>query len=206
MEKNKDILTMLKEAGILFVITIFAGILLGFIYELTKDPIKVQEEKAKQDACKAVFASASEFEETTDFDKLIGTLSFDEGVSIGKVYRAKKDSGETLGYVIESASSKGYGGDIDLYIGIDVSGKIGGISILEISETAGLGMRAEEVLSPQFKEKKAESFVFTKSGAVESNEIDAISGATVTTKAYTEAVNGAVTVFERINEGGGSDE
>ena len=206
MEKNKDISTMLKEAGILFGITIFAGILLGFIYELTKDPIAIQEEKAKQDACRAVFAGASAFEETTDFDKVIEMQTFDEGVSIGKIYRAKSDAGETLGYVIESVSSKGYGGNIDLYIGIDTSGKIGGISILEISETAGLGMRAEEVLSPQFKDKNAVNFTYTKSGAASDDEIDAISGATVTTKAYTAAVNGAVTVFEKINEGGGANE
>lgn len=49
---------MLKEAGILFAITLIAGLLLGFVYELTKEPIRQQEEKAVQEACQAVFADA----------------------------------------------------------------------------------------------------------------------------------------------------
>ena len=62
--KNKnDIQAMLKEAGILFAITLIAGLLLGFVYELTKEPIRQQEEKAVQEACQAVFADAEHFEE-----------------------------------------------------------------------------------------------------------------------------------------------
>ena len=54
---------MLKEAGILFAITLIAGLLLGFVYELTKEPIRLQEEKAVQEACQAVFTDAGHFEE-----------------------------------------------------------------------------------------------------------------------------------------------
>ena len=54
---------MLKEAGILFAITLIAGLLLGFVYELTKGPIRLQEEKAVQEACQAVFTDAGHFEE-----------------------------------------------------------------------------------------------------------------------------------------------
>ena len=63
MKNKNDIQAMLKEAGILFAITLIAGLLLGFVYELTKEPIRQQEEKAVQEACQAVFADAEHFEE-----------------------------------------------------------------------------------------------------------------------------------------------
>ena len=58
MKNKNDIQAMLKEAGILFAITLIAGLLLGFVYELTKEPIRQQEEKAVQEACQAVFAES----------------------------------------------------------------------------------------------------------------------------------------------------
>ena len=61
MKNNSDIKTMLREAAVLFGITLIAGIILGFIYELTKEPIRIQQEKAIAEACKAVFADASDF-------------------------------------------------------------------------------------------------------------------------------------------------
>ena len=51
MKNKNDVQAMLKEAGILFAITLIAGLLLGFVYELTKEPIRLQEEKAVQEAC-----------------------------------------------------------------------------------------------------------------------------------------------------------
>ena len=61
MKNKNDIQAMLKEAGILFAITLIAGLLLGFVYELTKEPIRQQEEKAVQEACQTVFADAEHF-------------------------------------------------------------------------------------------------------------------------------------------------
>ena len=63
MKNKNDVQAMLKEAGILFAITLIAGLLLGFVYELTKEPIRLQEEKAVQEACQAVFTDAGHFEE-----------------------------------------------------------------------------------------------------------------------------------------------
>jgi len=63
-------------------------------------------------------------------------------------------------------------------------------------------MKAEDVLVPQFKDKEAATFAYSKTGAVAPNEIDAISGATVTTKAVVQAVNGAVAVADELLEGG----
>ena len=194
MESKGDIRTMLKEAGILFAITLIAGLLLGVVNELTKEPIRIQQEKAVQEACQAVFpadgAEALEFYPVEY--RLEETLAAElegSGVEVGTVYLVGEggqqlpDSGGALGYVVEAVSKEGYGGNIVLYVGIDMEGTVTGVSILELSETAGLGMEAPEVLVPQFAGRNVESFAYTKTGAKADNEVDAITSATITTSA-----------------------
>jgi electron transport complex protein RnfG len=98
--------------------------------------------------------------------------------------------------VLTVTSHEGYGGDITFTMGIQRDGTLNGISLLSISETAGLGMKAESVLKPQFVNKKVSAFTYTKTGAVSDSQIDAISGATITTNAVTTAVNGGLYVFQ----------
>lgn len=207
MRNKSDMGTMLREAGILFAITLIAGLLLGVVNELTREPIRLQEEKAVQEACGAVFEAASDFEklEYTPDEELVRELS-GMGVKLGDVYRALDGSGGLLGYVVESISTQGYGGNIVLYLGVTLDGSLNDISILEISETPGLGMLAADVLVPQFHQKKAEGFVYTKSGASAENEIDAIAGATITTGAVTNAVNGGLKAVQALMEGGDGNE
>ena len=206
MKNKSDVQVMLKEAGILFAITLIAGLLLGLVNELTKDPIRIQQEKAVQEACRAVFQEASSFEEIgfTPEPELSEELS-GMGVKLGSVYTALGGDGTLLGYVLESTSTEGYGGNIVLYLGVKLDGTLNDISILEISETAGLGMLAPEELVPQFHQKKVDSFVYTKSGAAAENEIDAISGATVTTRAVTNAVNGGLKAAQALTGGEGHE-
>ncbi len=198
MNKNNDVKSMLKDAGILFAITLIAGLVLGFVYELTKEPIRVQQELAIQRACQAVFANAESFEaqKYAPTEDMLAELD-NMGVEIGTVFEAKDASGSSLGYVVETTSSEGYGGDITLYAGINNEGMLNGISILSIAETPGLGMNAESVLVPQFENVKTTLFRYTKSGKNASDEIDAISGATITTKAVVNAVNGAIHVIQQ---------
>lgn len=206
--EGHDVNVVLREAGILFVITLIAGLLLGFVYELTKEPIAGQERKAVQEACRAVFQDASSFEavEYVPSEELQEQLAA-AGVISGSAYRAFGSDGSLLGYVIESISKRGYGGRLSLYAGIDLDGTLKGVSILEISETPGLGMRAEEVLVPQFQDKNVDSFVYTRTGSTADNEIDAITAATVTTRAFTNAVNGALQMARELDvQGGGIDE
>lgn len=206
MKKNNELRIMLKEAAILFGITLVAGLLLGFVYELTKEPIRIQKEKAIAAACQEVFADATVFEKieyvpTSGLAQELAT----NGVEIGTVFKAC-NNGNVLGYVVESTSGEGYAGDIVLYVGITLEGKLNDISILSISETPGLGMLAEKVLSPQFHDKTVEQFTYTKTGSTSDSEIDAISGATVTTKAVTHAVNSALKVVQELVQGGAGDE
>ena len=206
MKNNKDIKVMFKEAGILFVITLLAGILLGFIYELTKEPIRLQQEKAMQEACLAVFSDASDFR-TIEYapSAMLQDEMAQTGVRSGMVYEASDAAGTLLGYVIETTSTEGYGGNISLYMGVTLEGQINDIALMEISETAGLGMQAEKVLAPQFHEKQVEGFTYTKTGSTTPSEIDAISGATITTRAVTNAVNAGLLIYRDLTGGGKSE-
>lgn len=207
MKSNSDIKVMLKEAGILCAITLIAGLILGFVYDLTKEPIRLQQELAVSKACAAVFADAASFEEISYTpDPRVLTELDNRGVKVGTVYEAYDANAEVLGYVIQSTSTEGYGGNIVLYAGVTREGVLNDISILDISETPGLGMKAEDELVPQFHQHPVTWFVYTKSGSTSEDEIDAISGATVTTEAVTNAVNGAMLVYEDIMQGGGSNE
>lgn len=193
--------SMLKDAMILFVITLLAGALLGIVYEVTKEPIAAQQEKAKNEAYQEVFAQAAGFEDIAmkpdlapeDLTAYVKQLGYD--VDINGIAGAWDDDGNQLGYVITVTDHEGYGGDIRFSMGITNDGILNGISILSISETAGLGMRAEEVLKPQFANKQITTFEYTKTGAAADNQIDAISGATITTNAVVGGVNAGIAVF-----------
>lgn len=201
---------MLKDAAILFAITIIAGAMLGFVYDVTKAPIAEQEIKAKNEACQEVFADAVEFETTESSEDEMTAVIAQGGfakASVNEVLKAKDATGNVLGYVITVTSHEGYGGDIQFSMGLRNDGTLNGISILSISETAGLGMRADEVLKPQFIDKKVAAFTITKTGAVADEQIDAISSATITTNAVTNAVNAGLYYFQTaLQEGGGSNE
>lgn len=204
MKNKSGLTTMLKEAAIMFAITLIAGLALGFVYQLTKEPIRIQQEKKVQEACQTVFADASEFTavEIQAHTELLEDFAT-RGVSVGQVFVAKDDSGAKLGYVLEVVSSEGYGGNIGLYMGIRADGTLNGISILEIAETPGLGMEAGSVLVPQFEGKQVKEFTYTKVGSQSDSEIDAISGATVTTEAVLDAVNAGLDFFgSELWEGG----
>ena len=199
---------IIKDAIALTLITLVAGMALGAVHGITKEPIARQEALAKEAAYKEVFADAESYETVEMTDELANQLrsSLDsEGYkaqSIDEVVDAVDGSGNSLGYVITVITSEGYGGDIKFSMGIQADGTMNGISILSISETAGLGMRANtDEFKSQFVGKNTDQIVYTKNGASADNEIDALSGATVTTKAMTNGVNAGLCAF-RVMEGG----
>lgn len=194
--------SMLKDAVILFAITLIAGLLLGGVYQITKDPIARQEELALENACREVFAEASSFEAAENFDAEAAQKVLEDGgytaQSIDGYQTARGTDEEIAGYVLTVTTHEGYAGDIQFTMGINLDGSLNGISLLSIGETPGLGMRAEEVLVPQFAGRNSYPFEYTKSGATVENQIDAISGATVTTHALTEGVNAGLYYFQTI--------
>jgi len=203
--------SMIKDALILFAITLVAGLLLGFVYDVTKEPIAQQKAKAKAQACKNVFAAAETFEPILSED---GPTAYfmagkDSNVDIDEVMQALDGTGQLMGYVITVTDHEGYGGDIQFSMGVALDGTLNGISLLSISETAGLGMKAGDVLVPQFTNKKVEKFTYTKSGSTSDSEIDAISGATITTNAIVNGVNSGLQLFHSVlieGEGGAVNE
>lgn len=202
--KNK----IIKDALALTLITLVAGVALGGVYEITKDPIARQEAQAKAEAYEQVFTDAAAFEEVKMDDTLIQTIRDQldqEGYkaqSIEEIMRAEDESGETLGYAFTVVTSEGYGGDIQFSMGVQNDGTLNGISILSIGETAGLGMNADTpAFKDQFVGKQVEQLQYTKNGATQDGEINAISGATVTTNAMTNGVNAGLCAF-RVMEGG----
>ena len=197
---------MIKDAIILFVITLVAGFLLGFVYNVTKEPIAEQKAKAKIEASKNVFADAQDFISYEGFDaeaaKAVVSNAGISGADIDEVMEAVDASGNVLGYVVTVTDHNGYGGDIQFSMGVTIDGTLNGISLLSIAETAGLGMKAEDVLVPQFANKTVDWFTYTKTGSVNDNEIDAIGGATITTVAIVDGVNAGLSYIQAIKEGG----
>ncbi len=213
MKNNSDVKIMLKEAGILFAITLIAGLVLGFVNDITMEPRRVQKELAIQRACMEVFPNAEaagiQFEQLKYVpDEALAASLAENGVTIGTVYEAAAQDGTFYGHVVEAITSQGYGGDIVLYVGVTTDGTVSGVSILDISETPGLGMKAESVLIPQMQSVQTDAFSYSKikNDANPDNVIDAISGATITTKAVTNAVNGGLEVAAKLREGGAGNE
>lgn len=182
----------IKNTLSLMLITLVAGVLLGVVYEITKEPIAKEQQRAKEEAYSQVFQDAQSFEalelDVERVEQDIKAQGLD--ATVNEVMQALDKSGELAGYVLTVTDHEGYGGDIKFAMGVTRDGTLNGISFLSIGETAGLGMKAtEDSFKVQFAGKTVEKFVYTKGGASADNEIDALSGATITTNAVTNGVN-----------------
>ncbi len=189
----------MKDALILFAITLVSGICLGFVYDVTKGPIEQATIAANNATYREVLSTAESFETAAGSEETIeataeefGTLGYGS-VAIESVLEGRDASGNVVGYVINSLSKNSYGGAVKLSIGFDMDGTITGVGIREISDTPGLGLKAKEpAYRDQFIGKNADVLTVTKSGQAADNEINAISGATITSDAVTNAVNAAL--------------
>lgn len=179
-----------REVGIptitLFLIAAICTAILAVTDMVTAPKIAENNEQAEIAARQLVFADAKAFSDANTVDEVTYVEALDE-------------NGNKIGYVFTS-SSKGYGGEIKVMTGMDADGKVTGIEILSIEETAGLGMNAKK---DDFKNQYVSNtgdFTVVKSDAGE-NEIQALTGATITSQAVTDAVNNAVEIFRTV-EGG----
>ncbi len=182
MLKKSDIPSIIKISLTLFIITALAAAILAGVNGVTAPQIAKNELEKQSAAMKKVVPGAENFEKTENEEIFIG-----------------KKGEEILGYAVIS-ESQGYGGVISMVVGVDPKGTVLGIDIVSQSETAGLGANCEK---DEFKEKfvgKTAGVTVVKGGAKE-NEIDAISSATITSKAVTEGVNNAIDLVEKYKEG-----
>lgn len=178
----KDIL---KLGVTLFAICAVAALVLGVTNNITAPVIEERNIQASNEARKIVLSEADEFKELDGMNSDI----------VLEVYEGIKD-GQVIGYTIKT-SSKGYGGAIELMVGISKDGKITGVEIGNHSETPGLGSKATEpIFKNQYVDKDVlNSLLVVKGSTNNDNEISAISGATITSNGVTNGVNAAMKIY-----------
>ena len=183
---------IIKDILILCVITIICGGLLGYVYQITKNPIQHQSQQSKQDAYLKVMKEATSFKayKENDIKKLSKKLKGDYGKNGLEIENALKayHQKQTIGSIIQV---------IDIIIGINLQKEITGVEILSIDETVGLGMNAKnEEFRNQYVGKKVDHFQVVKNGKQNEDEVDSLSGATITSKAMTNGINGALDFYD----------
>lgn len=171
---------------VLFTITLLSSAAVGGVYMLTEEPIAQAKVAAVNNALKQVLP---EYEATTSQDIEVNALPI-------KVHTATV-ADKAVGYAVESNSKNGFGGEVRLMVGFDTEGTILNINVLEQKETPGLGTKmADEgnVLLASLKDKNAAQINLTvkKDGG----DIDALTAATISSRAYAEAVAVAYEAFK----------
>lgn len=185
--------TPVKNALILCAITLVAGALLAFVNQLTIGPIEKAQLEEQAQAYVDVYPDAASFGAVEGAEDLLAgseeqlSAAGITGISIDDMMTALDDSGNVVGYVLSATSGAGYGGDITVALGIDLSGTITGFSPLQHSETPGYGAKCEE-----------EAYTSQFPGLTSADQIDGIAGATYTSNAIQNAVAGALE-FVRAN-------
>jgi electron transport complex protein RnfG len=172
---------ILKPTITLFVICLVVAVLLAATNLLTHDKIAEMNKQTETAARQVVLPGASVFEDSPDGTYAIG-----------------KDASNITGYVF-TTKTKSYGGDLSVMTGISKDGKVTGVVILSISDTPGLGLNAQkESFRDQYKQTVPEKgFEVIKSGTASAGQINAMTGATITSKAVTECVNEAIAAYQK---------
>lgn len=189
---------IIKSTSVLLIIALVAGFLLGFFNNLTKEPIAQRKELAKVESFNKIIDS--KFKIDTDVNIAEDFDSEYVGVSLDEAYVFEDEEGELKGIVALVTTTEGYKDDIQMSVGIEMvsqsakTGEICGIDFLSINETPGLGMNVtDEDYIKQYIGKSVELMV--SKNAVSENQIDTVSGATITSEAVTEAVNAVLAFY-----------
>lgn len=185
--------TLLQLVITLTLIAVTAGVALAAVYSLTKEPIEAAQQQKKKDAINQVLPNfQGELKRCSYFvegDKDSVTL-----------YMAYQD-GKLFGAAVETYTNKAFSGHFDIMVGVDAEGKILGTAVLKHSETPGLGAKIEDAESnfiTQFvgKNPATKPLQVKKDGG----DVDAITAATISSRAFCDAVNRAVTAFNKVKE------
>ena len=182
MRKKGEAFEIIRVGLILFAITAIAAFVLAGVNKATAPVIQEQQEQKMQEAMKKVLPDATEFEKKEQ--------ELPQETCVTEIY------GSDAGFVV-MASPKGYGGEISMVVGIDNNLTVTGISIISQGETAGLGAKCvDEEWQKQFV-GKTENIEVSKNGS-KGNQIDAISSATITSKAVTSGVNDSIDIVKAL--------
>lgn len=184
-----NIKEVLKPTAILFVICVVVSAALAGTNLLTRDRIAQAQAQKAEESRMIVLPGAESFEERDGH------------------YAGLDGGGNTVGYVFET-EGKGYGGSVNVMTGISAEGSITGVVILSHGETPGLGANAEkESFREQYKQPVGDltgGISVVKFQAPKEGEIQAMTGATITSTAVTNAVNSAIEQYQSAyaSEGG----
>ena len=173
----------------LFVITAVSGGLLGLVYGMTKDAIAEVDAKKNEAAIQAVLPLEGEITYKAD------TLRYNyEGADLTFPCNLAYDANGNFKGAAVKTSEGGFGGKIDMMVGFLADGTIKGTSVLSHAETPGLGANMTGKFKDQFVDKNPASFklIVTKDGG----NVDAITAATITSRAFSKAVDKAYKAFE----------
>lgn len=184
--------TLINMTLTLLIVTLVASTALGYIYELTKEPISRAKLAKKTEALKMVLP---EFD-NNPIEEMY-KVAADEGYDSLEVYPALKN-GLMVGSAIRSYSKKGFAGDIWIMVGFSTNGSVINIEVLDHKETPGLGTKmADPKFKDQFMGINPETFQLkvNKDGG----QVDAITAATVSSRAFTDAAQRA---YQAYKEGG----
>lgn len=184
---------ILKLGLILFAVTAITGLILGVVYEITLSPIQQTQARLKTEALAGALPEADAFAQID--------IAPDSPPIIKEVQEAKSGSA-VAGYCI-TVVPKGYAGVIEIVVGITESGVLRAIRILNQSETPGLGAKAPlPAFSGQFENKNAPKLTVVKAPPSGDDQIQAISGATITSDAVVSGVNAALLYWQTNLKGG----
>ena len=191
---------LLKPALRLCLITLLAGLGLAGVYNITKDTIAAQQEAKRLQSYQAVLPDAAELVYDDAVKEAVDAQAGQVyGSDFGKAYIndvivGKDESGSTVGYVVSATSGDGFDGNITISVGVDTEGTVQSIAFTELNETAGMGMRcADPEFKDQFAGRSVQKFTLNKAGgSTADDEIDSVSGASISSGAVVNAVNAAL--------------
>ena len=180
---------ILRPVLVLFIICLVVSAALAGTNLLTEDKIAQINQQTQEESQQQVLPDAQTFETATTAD--------------GTEYVVGKSGEEGVGYVF-TTSSNSYGGALEVMTGIKTDDTVTGVNILSIDDTPGLGLNAQnEEFRDQYKQTipASGSFEVIKNAAAGDGQIAALTGATITSNAVTDAVNQAVVLYQSVKGG-----
>lgn len=173
---------------VLTVICVVAGAVLAWVNGLTEPKIEAEKELKKKNALQESLPAAVEFRtESAVLKRLHETV----GSEISDLYLGYNDQGEQVGLVL-TVESRGYGGPILLMVGIAQNRQVTGVKVLSHSETVGLGANITD--DDFLKQEGLVDITLEDTLAVskDNGEVQAVAGATVSSRAVVRGVNQAL--------------
>lgn len=200
MEKLKSTLPnmLLSLTGICVV----AGAILAGVNQMTTEPIAASKAASLEAAIKAV---------TPEFDNKPAEESYMAATYDGdslRIYPAKKGD-ELVGVAVESSTKKGFGGEIKVVVGFDPDGKLINYSVQKHSETPGLGSKMQDWFRTDKNKQSVIGRTLTEDGlkvSKDGGDVDAITAATISSRAFLDAINRAYSAYKSVDEASGATE